>query len=123
MALRAQLAVCPGGHARAIGLPELAAQIVCGRCRGWTWEDGNHCVRCGARLRQEEDPVKLIYEGMFDAVEVPEAGIVAARGEPVDVSDEVGERLLLAGSEIADDGTVTPPEHPDWRPAKARKEA
>ena len=73
--------------------------------------------------------MKLIYDGMFDEMEVPAAGIVAKRGEPVDVPDEVGASLLRAGTEIADDGTETAPARPDWKlaeppvmAAKARKE-
>lgn len=36
----------------------------------------------------------LIYSGAHDAVEVPDAGIVAHRDVPVDVADEVAESLL-----------------------------
>jgi hypothetical protein len=67
--------------------------------------------------------VKLIYGGMFDEVEVPEAGVIAVRGEPVDVPDEIAARLLLAGSEVAEDGTVTPAANPDWVPVKAAAKA
>lgn len=38
--------------------------------------------------------MKLIYGGPIDEVEVPDAGIVAARGEPVEVPDDVAARLL-----------------------------
>lgn len=58
--------------------------------------------------------MQLIYQGMFDAVEVPEAGIMAKRGEPVEVPDGIGARLLLAGTEITEDGISTRPEQPDW---------
>jgi hypothetical protein len=61
--------------------------------------------------------VELIYEGIFDEVEVPEAGIVARRGQPVEVPDEIALRLLRAGTSIEDDGSERPPQHPDWREA------
>jgi hypothetical protein len=38
--------------------------------------------------------VKLIYEGPIDEVEVPDAGVVARRGEPVEIDDDLA-RLLL----------------------------
>jgi hypothetical protein len=38
--------------------------------------------------------MKLVYGGPIDEVEVPAAGVVARRGEPVDVPDEVAELLL-----------------------------
>lgn len=38
--------------------------------------------------------MKLIYGGPIDEVEVPDAGIVATRGEPVEVPDDVAARLL-----------------------------
>jgi hypothetical protein len=48
-------------------------------------------------------------------------------GQTVEVSDEVGAALLFAGSEVAEDGTVTPPAVPLWTAAttaaKAAKEA
>jgi hypothetical protein len=48
-------------------------------------------------------------------------------GQTVEVSDAVGAALLLAGSQVADDGTITPPAAPLWTAAttaaKAAKEA
>lgn len=38
--------------------------------------------------------MKLIYVGVHDAVEVPDADLVAERDVPVDVSDDVALRLL-----------------------------
>lgn len=39
--------------------------------------------------------MKLIYDGIHDAVEIPEAGgIVAERGKAVEIPDEIAERLL-----------------------------
>jgi hypothetical protein len=48
-------------------------------------------------------------------------------GDVVDVADEIAAGLLFAGSEVADDGTITPPAAPLWATAttaaKAAKEA
>lgn len=38
--------------------------------------------------------MQLVYSGAHDEVEVPDAGIVAQRGVPVEVEDEVAKRLL-----------------------------
>ena len=38
--------------------------------------------------------MKVTYTGPFDAVEVPAAGIVAEKGKPVEVPDELGKNLL-----------------------------
>lgn len=38
--------------------------------------------------------IPVVYDGPFEAVEVPEAGIVAERGKPVDVDEEIAARLL-----------------------------
>jgi hypothetical protein len=39
--------------------------------------------------------MKLIYQGPFAAVEIPEANYTTAvRGEPVDVEDPIAQRLL-----------------------------
>lgn len=42
-------------------------------------------------------------------------------GATVEVSDEVGEQLLLAGSSIDADGRVTPPAQPLWSRASGGK--
>lgn len=38
--------------------------------------------------------MKLVYTGAHAEVEVPDAGIVARRGTPIDVPDEAAKRLL-----------------------------
>jgi hypothetical protein len=38
--------------------------------------------------------MRIVYDGPFDEVEVPDGGFVAARGEPVDAPDDVAARLL-----------------------------
>jgi hypothetical protein len=38
--------------------------------------------------------MKIVYDGPFDEVEVPAAGVVAKRGEPVDVDADVARSLL-----------------------------
>lgn len=38
--------------------------------------------------------MQLIYGGPLADVDVPEAGIVAYRGEPVEVEDSIARRLL-----------------------------
>ena len=38
--------------------------------------------------------MKIVYGGPIDEVEVPEAGAVARRGEPVEIDDEIAKRLL-----------------------------
>lgn len=38
--------------------------------------------------------MRITYEGPFDAVELADHPVVAARGETVDVPDELGARLL-----------------------------
>lgn len=57
--------------------------------------------------------MRLVYSGAHDEVEVPDAGIVAQRGVPVEVKDEaVGRRLLeqdiwaRAGSKAAADNAT-----------------
>lgn len=37
---------------------------------------------------------KVVYVGHFDEVEVPEAGIVARQGEPVEVPDDLARCML-----------------------------
>jgi len=44
----------------------------------------------------------IIYDGPFDAVEIPTAGMVARRGEPVTVPDDIAKSLIEQG----------------WKPAK-----
>jgi hypothetical protein len=39
----------------------------------------------------------LIYPGPFDQVEVPAAGLVAVRGEPVDVPEPHAQSLIEQG--------------------------
>jgi len=52
--------------------------------------------------------MRVVYTGPIDAVEIAEVGIIATRGEPVEVPDELGERLL----------------HQDtWQPAEGRRSA
>lgn len=70
--------------------------------------------------------MKLKYEGVA-AVDIPGAFGVEP-GATVDVADEVAAGLLFAGSEVSDDGTITPPAAPIWTvvtttAAKAAKEA
>lgn len=36
------------------------------------------------------------------------------QGDTIDVPDQLAHRLLLAGSQIDDTGTVTPPATPTW---------
>lgn len=38
--------------------------------------------------------MRVVYVGHFDEVEILETGQVARRGEPVEVADELGRRLL-----------------------------
>lgn len=38
--------------------------------------------------------MQIIYQGPFNAVEVPDAGLVAVNGEPIEVSTELGKKLL-----------------------------
>jgi len=42
-------------------------------------------------------------------------------GDTIEVSDDLGARLLFAGSSVADDGKVTPPAEPEWVAAKPAK--
>lgn len=39
--------------------------------------------------------MNLIYGGPYDEVEVPAAGVVARRGEPVEIEDEAIAKSLL----------------------------
>ena len=41
--------------------------------------------------------MKVVYDGPFDEVEILETGQVAKRGEPLDVADELGKRLVEQG--------------------------
>lgn len=52
--------------------------------------------------------MQVVYSGPIDAVEIAELGLEAKRGEPVEVPDEVGERLLRQDC---------------WQPAKADRKA
>lgn len=44
-------------------------------------------------------------------------------GDVVDVPEELAERLLFAGSQVLDDGTVVPPVEPVWVKANKDKAA
>lgn len=55
----------------------------------------------------------LRYKGPFDAMEVPEAGIVAERLKPVEVDTELAKRLLMQ-----EDNWERPPAP---RPKRSRK--
>lgn len=46
--------------------------------------------------------MQVRYVGMFDAVLVPAAGLSIARGEVVDVPDEIGAGLLRQGATSGD---------------------
>ena len=59
--------------------------------------------------------MRIRYNGE-DAVDIPGANYVE-QGDVVEVSDEVGASLLLAGCSIDDDGNVTPAEDPLWSDA------
>lgn len=38
--------------------------------------------------------MKVVYVGPFDEVEVPAAGLIAARGQQVEVTEEIGRSLI-----------------------------
>jgi hypothetical protein len=42
--------------------------------------------------------MRVTYEGPHDAVEIPAAGLTVARGETVEVPDEIGASLLRQGT-------------------------
>ncbi len=51
--------------------------------------------------------MRVRYDGPFDSVDVPAAGITVERGDTVEVTDEIGESLV---------------EQADWSKASAKKE-
>lgn len=53
---RVHLAICVNGHAEVVPhyTHERAWEVTCKRCGGWTWEDGNYCVRCGTQLEHQD---------------------------------------------------------------------
>lgn len=56
--------------------------------------------------------MKLQYHGDME-VEIGDFQVVAPGGT-VDVDDTLGERMLLAGTSIDEDGVSTPPIRPVW---------
>lgn len=52
--------------------------------------------------------MRIVYTGPIDAVDIAETGTTATRGEPVEVSDELGARLC---------------EQDCWQPAKAGRKS
>ena len=48
-----RLTVCPNGHVVSrTPTGRERWQFRCPHCQKWTWEDGNFCVQCGAKLRE-----------------------------------------------------------------------
>ena len=48
---RVPLSVCLNGHTQAVeGQPGTDAWLILHKCGAYTWEDGNYCVGCGAKL-------------------------------------------------------------------------
>lgn len=53
--------------------------------------------------------MRVVYNGPFAAVEIASIGLYAYRGEPLEVPDEVGQRLILQGPWSDPDAPDTPP--------------
>lgn len=61
--------------------------------------------------------MKVVYIGMHKRVLVPEAGYLdVKRGEPVEIDDDVAERLLMQGAEFDGSGRQLTP-GTEWKRA------
>lgn len=54
--------------------------------------------------------MKLVYPGPHPAVRVPAAAVVAHRGEPVDIPDDLAPSLIEQGWATVDEPTTPDPE-------------
>ncbi len=65
--------------------------------------------------------MRIIYNGPFDAVEIPTLNLFCPHGQPVDVPTDIAKGLLAQGSSVDEENKPVPAEHPNWvKPSKTK---